>query len=146
MHYYYVGGEKGKSFEAALNQHEVMSLSFYDVIIANTGNGEPMETEYLLKSAQVMHDVGVQLIWLSLYDGRGNIADWEEDDRTRFADSGAKFLPIEYMARGLEQYKKGDVEPQVNPKDPHFCLPGPPAEMGFLLLQLLWAMYEERKS
>ncbi|CAN0467633.1 unnamed protein product, partial [Ascophyllum nodosum] len=61
-----------------------------------------METEYLLKSAQVMHDVGVQLIWLSLYDGRGNIADWEEDEQARFADSGAKFLPIEYMARGLE--------------------------------------------
>ena len=66
----------------------------------------------------------VPLFWLSTYEGYGELGNreyWSEEQVNRFRQSGARFLGIDRMARGLLPFTKGEVE---NIDDPHFCLPG----------------------
>lgn len=43
----------------------------------------------------------------------------------------------------LRCLRKGEVEGEHNP---HFCMPGPPNEIGVLLLKMAWALYDEREE
>lgn len=84
--------------------------------------------------------------WLSTYEGRGQPKGWNVRQRdTDFPESGAKFVHVGGMARGLDRLTRGFVEETEDP-DPHFCMPGPPDEIGLLLLKLMWALYDEESS
>lgn len=110
----------------------------YDVVIGNAGNSPSVLPEELLRSANVLKEEGVALIWLSTYDGEGNIEHWSEDQRERFKESGAKFVPIHRMVESLTYLTKAVIESEKH--NPHFCMPGPPNEIGILLLKAMWAM------
>lgn len=91
-------------------------------------------------------------VWLSTYDGFGNIENEDFEGNTaygegefneagpkakfmhdrkeeeRFSESGAHFVGVDWMVQGLDYLRKGAVE---GSRDPHFCLPG---ELHFFLL------------
>ncbi|CAN0502780.1 unnamed protein product, partial [Scytosiphon promiscuus] len=57
--------------------------------------------------------------------------------------SGAIYVDIYSMVKGMEAWTKGAVEGEL---DPHYCLPGLPDELAVLLLKIVWAVYEEEKG
>lgn len=150
LHYYFAGGDANKSIGDALSHHNDASWSDYDVVFANSGNPPMMSEESALTSALELQNASVPLFWLSAYDGSGDINRWEPSDILRFHESGARYLDINSMARGLRSMTKGAVEGGRHESesfsnkfgDPHFCLPGPPDEMGLLMLKLMWAVYQ----
>lgn len=120
-----------------------MQFSDYDAVVANNGNNPHMTPKSLLESAFQLQDAGTQLFWLTTYEGHGDIKHWSSDARNRFTESGAKFVRISEMARGVSSWRKGPRQPQIKVNDGHFCMPGPPNEMALLLLQLMWAVHRE---
>ena len=132
-----------KNIDDARYDHGNETLSFYDAVIVNPGNGPRMTQTHVVELAHELQAIGVPLFWLSSYDGHGDIGLWSEEHRERFTASGAHFVPIGDMARGLKAWTKGSVEGSHS--DRHYCLPGPPDEMALLMLKLLWAVYEEKK-
>lgn len=81
--------------------------------------------------------------WLSTYEGRGHPKGWNSRQReTDFPESGAKFVHVGGMAQGLHRFTREFVQKTGYP-DPHFCMPGPPDEIGLLLLKLMWALHVE---
>ena len=139
MHFHFAHKEEGKRIENGLRAHGT-SFSDYDAIVANTGNEPRMETSELLRTAAKLQDEGIPLIWMSEYEGEGDIRDWTEEEREAFKSSGARFVPVHDMVESLSYLTKGAVEGEFNP---HFCMPGPPNEIGILLLKIAWAL---RKS
>lgn len=142
VHYVFAHTQEDKHIESSLHYHTATSMSYYDVVVANAGNPPYMNQSSLLQSAVKMQNEGVQLLWLSEYDGAGDIGDWNTSEKTRLADSGTMFLPVHYMVRGVEQWTKGFVDGGVMDGDPHYCLPGPPDQIGLLLLRILWALHD----
>lgn len=140
LHFNFAHKEDEKRIEDALRVHGT-KFSDYDVVIANLGNEPRMKTSELLRSAIKLQHVGVPLFWLSAYEGEGDIRDWPSSEQDAFRESGARFLPVHDMVESLAYLTKGVVEGENNP---HFCMPGPPNEIGILLLKIAWAMYEER--
>ena len=132
-----------KNIDDARYDHGNETLSFYDAVIVNPGNSPRMTQTHVVELAHELQAIGVPLFWLSSYDGHGDIGLWSEEHRERFTASGAHFVPIGDMARGLKAWTKGSVEGSHS--DRHYCLPGPPDEMALLMLKLLWAVYEEKK-
>jgi hypothetical protein len=130
--------EHDKHIGKALSMHDVEDLSFYDVVIMNPGNNPPIKTDMVLKIAHDFKIAGVKMLYLSTYNGVGNIKSWDTEDTKSFVESGAHFVPIDYMVGGLEEFTVGSV--QNLPNDPHYCLPGPPDEIALLLLKLIWAL------
>lgn len=145
LHYYYAGGDKHKHVSDALPHFSVTSLSYYDAVFANNGNGPMMQPPQVLASAVELKDASVPFFWLSTYDGRngrfGDVDGWNKKDRARMDGLGVNFIRVGAMALGLDHLRKEVVEPQSG--DPHFCLPGPPTEMSLLLLKLVWALHFE---
>lgn len=84
----------------------------------------------------------VPFFFLSLYSGKGDIGDWDVSQRTTFFESGARYVNVGDMVLGLDEFTKAAVEGEEN--DNHYCLPGPPDEIGVLILNLMWAVYRER--
>lgn len=151
VHYYFSGSDKNKSIADALSHHNNASWSDYDAVFANGGNTPMMQPESVLTSAFELQNASVPFFWLSAYDGYGDISRWEESNVLLFHESGARFVDVGTMARGLRSLTKGAIEEhstsdifQKRFGDVHFCLPGPPDEMGLLLLKLVWAAYQER--
>ena len=143
MHYTFEHLQKNKTIDDARYGHGNKTLSYYDAVIANPGNGPRMAETSVLEMAEELQAAGVPLFWLSTYDGVGDIGLWSEERRERFTASGAHFVPIGDMARGMEGWTKGSVEGSYS--DDHYCLPGPPDEMALLMLKLMWAAYEEKE-
>lgn len=141
LHYHFAHKEEGKRIEDALRVHGT-AYSDYDAIVANLGNEPRMETSELLRTAERLNTEGVPLFWLTAYEGEGDIRDWEDDEQERFTESGARFLPVHEMVESLGYLTKGVVEGEVNP---HFCMPGPPNEIGVLLLKMAWALRGEKE-
>lgn len=139
LHYHFAGGGL-KRIEDALGEHDV-PLSSYDVVFANPGNEPYMTTDVMLESARALKTAGVPLFWSSTYDGVGDIQDWNPTERAAFAENGVRFIPIHSMVQSLRHWTKGKVE--SNSTDTHFCLPGPPSEIGMLLLRIAWALHFE---
>ena len=140
LHYHYSGNNGNKHVREALPFHGNISWSYYDAIFANSGNPPAMTEESAVQSAAEIQDAGVPFFWLSNYDGVGSMTGWKESNRLRFHESGARYVDISAMASGLEALTKERVENIEN--DPHFCLPGPPNEMGLLLLKIMWAVHQ----
>lgn len=136
MHYHFAHRETSKRLEDAIRVHGT-GFEDYDMVVANPGNDPPVSVEELLRSANDLKKEGVPLIWLSTYDGVGNVDHWSDEQRAEFKESGAKFVPIHRMVKSLKYLTKGVVEGEHNP---HFCMPGPPNEIGIVLLKAAWAM------
>ncbi|CAM9726063.1 unnamed protein product, partial [Pylaiella littoralis] len=83
------------------------------------------------------------LLWVSHYDGNGDVASWTSEEQAEFWNSGARFLPVHRMVEGLEYLTKGVVEGETS-GNPHFCMPGPPNEIGILVLRVAWSLHDER--
>ena len=143
VHYTFSHLQKNKTIDYARYSHGNKTLSYYDAVIANPGNGPRMAETSVLEMAHELQATGVPLFWLSSYDGAGDIELWPEEYRKRFIAAGAHFVPIGDMARGLEAWTKGAVE--GSGLDNHYCLPGPPDEIALLMLKLMWAAFEEKK-
>ena len=143
IHYTFEHLQKNKTIDDARYAHGNKTLSFYDAVIANPGNGPRMTESSLLDMATQLKAAGVPLFWLTTYDGAGDINTWSEEDRDRFVDSGAHFVPIRDMVRGMEAWTKGSVEGSHS--DEHYCLPGPPDEIALLVLKLMHAVYDEKR-
>lgn len=145
LHYYFAGSDKRKHVSDILPHFNVSSLSYYDSVFANNGNGPAMRPPRVLEAAAELKNDSVPFFWLSTYDGldglHGDVDGWEEDDRVRMDVLGAKFIRVGVMALGLEHLRKRVVQPGSG--DNHFCLPGPPNEMALLLLKLMWAVHFE---
>lgn len=118
-------------------------LSSYDVVFMNAGNSPSLSTQMAIKSAIQVQAAGTPFFWLSTYDGVGRMLQWSHDEKTRFFASRARYVDIHSMMRGMQAWTKGAVE---GIDDPHYCLPGPPNEIAVLLLQIVWAVFEESKG
>ncbi len=142
LHYHYSGNNAQKSIREPLPYHGNPAWSYYDAVFANSGNPPAMSEESAVASAIEVRNAGVPFFWLSNYDGVGDIGGWNESSRIRFHESGAIFVNISAMALGLGSLTAGTIEDRMqgDQKDPHFCLPGPPDEMGLLLLKIMWAV------
>ena len=136
LHYHFAHKEEGKRIEDGLRAHGTQ-FSDYDAIVANPGNDPRLETNEFLRTAGSLKDEGIPLFWLSSYDGEGNVGDWTHAERRQFERSGARFIPVHNMVESLSYLTKGAVEGEFNP---HFCMPGPPNEIGILLLKVAWAL------
>ena len=142
VHYVFAHHQNDKQIESGLLSHNT-SLSYYDVVVANSGNDPHINRSSLLQSAVKIQNEEVQLIWLTDYSGTGDISGWEASEKTQLAGTGTMFLPVHYMVRGLGQWTKGFVVDGVINGEKHYCLPGPPDHMGLLMLRVMWALYEE---
>lgn len=138
VHYWFANTESNKTVEHAFEKFGV-SVSDYDVVVANSGNKPPMETENVIASAQHFHRVGVEFLWLTTYDGVGDVRDWELDDQEAFVAAKGNLVPVHDMMESMGNFTRGAAK---RSEDEHFCLPGPPDELGLLVLQLIWALVE----
>ena len=136
VHYHFAHREEGKQIEDALRVHGT-KFSDYDAIFANPGNTPRLETSEVLRTATYVKGEGVPLFWLATYTGYGDIRDWTYEERRTFKRSGARFVPVHDMVESMSYLTKGVVEGESNS---HFCMPGPPNEIGILLLKVAWAL------
>lgn len=150
VHYYFAHADNNKDIRDALAFHDHLPLSYYDAVIANSGNTPTMSPDSVLSSAFELQQAAVSFFWLSSYDKTGDINGWEASNIASFHESGARYVDISAMTYGLRSMTKGAIEGTTTSQsyddqfgDPHFCLPGPPDEMGLLLLKLVWAAHEE---
>ncbi|CBJ26872.1 hypothetical protein Esi_0048_0094 [Ectocarpus siliculosus] len=140
IHYHFAHKEENKRFEDAL-QYRGTEYSSYDAVVGNLGNDPRMEVSEVLRVANLLKEEGVPLFWTSAYEGEGDVGAWLPEEQALFWDSGARFVPVHRMVKSLKYLTKGVVEGENNP---HFCMPGPPNEIGILLLEMAWAVYAER--
>lgn len=136
IHYHFAHKEEVKRIEDGLRVHGT-KFSDYDAVVANAGNEPRMATSETIRSAEELESLDIPLFWMTTYDGTGDISEWTSHDRHRFQKSGARFLPVHRMVESLTYLTKGAVEGELNP---HFCMPGPPNEIGVLLLKIAWAI------
>lgn len=136
LHYYFADTEKNKHVEDALTVFKT-KFSNYDMIFVNHGNDPNIETDSLLNSAKAAQQARVPLIWMSTYDGAGALHEYfSPEEVALFHELGARYLPAHEITKGAESFVKGEVE---GGNDGHFCLPGPPNEVGIFLFQLVWS-------
>lgn len=139
VHFWFAGDDRNKSIEHAFQEFGT-SVADYDVIIANAGNKPPMETEHVVSSAQHFYRANVSFLWLTTYDGEGDIRNWTDEDQQAFVAANGKHVPVHRMIKSVTNFTRGFVE---GTNDEHFCLPGPPNELGRVVLQLIWALQNE---
>lgn len=137
VHYFFAHREFNKSLEDSLHFFGT-SYDEYDAIFANVGNSPIMHTPRVLKVARQLDQIGIPLLWLSTYDGEGDVRAWSSEDRLAFSTAGARYIPVHDMISTLSRFTMGVVE---GGNDDHFCLPGPPNELGLLALRLIWALH-----
>ena len=142
VHFQFSGTQDTKGLTDARKMHGMQDLSSYDAVFVNSGNNPPIGAKKAVEIALEVQAAGTQLFWLSTYNGGGQISNWSKNERSRFHESGALYVDIACMARGMNSWTKGDVEGVT---DGHFCMPGPPNEIALLLLNIIWAMFEERE-
>ncbi|CAN0140993.1 unnamed protein product, partial [Pylaiella littoralis] len=143
LQYHFSHKEENKRIEDAVEIHG-SELSEYDAVVANVGNKPRMEVSEMLRTAGVLKEVGVPLFWMSNYDGNGDVASWTSEEQTEFWNSGARYLPVHRMVESLDYLTKGVVEGETY--NPHFCMPGPPNEIGILILRIAWSLHDESRA
>lgn len=140
VHFWFANVEKNKSIQKAFQAFGT-SPKDYDVIVANAGNDPKLPISRLVNSARNFHSTGVRFLWLTTYHGDGDILKWKDTERQAFEQASGVYLPVHDMMKSVARFTRGRVE---GGGDGHFCLPGPPNELGTLVLRLLWALHEER--
>ncbi|CAM9228701.1 unnamed protein product [Ectocarpus sp. 13 AM-2016] len=146
VHFYFANHDEDKSIADALTPHDKKDFSYYTAVFANPGNKPSVEADAMLDAAFELQAAGVPFFWLSTYEGKGDPQRWNSRQReTDFPGSGAKFVRVVDMVQGLHRLTRKVVERTVE-DDPHFCMPGPPDEVGILLLKLLWALHHEKNG
>lgn len=139
VHFYFAHRTENKTIEHALEAHNT-KFEDYNLIFANQGNPPSMRSGPMLESARNIAAAGVPLIWLSTYDGGGDIRHFGTEDRQAFDAMGIKFLPVHNIVESLTNLTIGVVEHKNNS---HFCMPGPPNEIGLLMLRIVWSHWLE---
>lgn len=142
VHYHFANNDNNKSVEQALEDFDT-SFADYDFIIANAGNTPRMHTDRAVRAAQLSHDAGASFIWLTTYNGIGDVGKWTAEDRQAFAAANVTYIPVHDMMESMINFTTGVAKGTQNT---HFCLPGPPDELGVFLLELIWALYSERSN
>eukprot|EP00752_Nemacystus_decipiens_P014381 g12791.t1 len=142
LQYHFAHKEEHKSIQDALKTQRT-DFSDYDAIIANPGNEPRMEVSEILRAAGLMKEAGIPFLWMSAYQGEGDIGAWLPEEQEDFWGSGARFVPVHRMVESLDYLTRGAVEGDKH--NPHFCLPGPPVEIGVLLLKIAWALHDEKE-
>eukprot|EP00903_Cladosiphon_okamuranus_P014838 g13739.t1 len=117
LHYHFAHKEENKSIEDALKVQGT-ELSDYDAVMANPGNEPRMEVSETLRTGGRLKEAG--------------------EEQEEFWNQGARFVPVHRMVETLKYLTKGEVEGERH--NSHFCLPGPPNEIGVLLLKMVWAL------
>lgn len=141
MNYVFSHTAKEKHIEDVLRLHHDDWFTSYDMVIANNGNAPVMEPAAVIETALRLQGAQVPFLWLSTYDGNGDVGGWSEGHQKMFANSGAIFVPVGDMMRGLGHLTRGRVEGEQNGEDDHYCMPGPPNQLGMLLVKLMWAVH-----
>lgn len=139
VQYYFANDEKNKSVSDALRVRNT-KFEDYDIVIGNAGNNPALTTTALMQSVRDVRRAGVPFVWLTTYDGTGDIEELADGEQTEFFELGAKFIPVHDMVQDLVNMTKGAVEHEVNI---HYCMPGPPNELGLLFLRIIWAHWVE---
>ncbi|CAM9543448.1 unnamed protein product [Discosporangium mesarthrocarpum] len=111
-----------------------MKPSDFDAVITNKGNAPPMTQDALVASARALNAAGVPLFWLTTFEEGVN---WEIE-QSPFKGIDVVPFDTKNMVSGQRDLKVGIVEKDRS-GDPHFCLPGPPSEIGILVLRMVWA-------
>lgn len=136
LDYFFADGQKYKRVESGLKPHHT-NFRDYDMVIANSGNMPPMRLPRLLESARQIAAAGIPFVWLTTYNGVGDIATFSQESRDTLDSYNVKFLPVHAMVKDLDRFTKGSIENSgVNV---HYCMPGPPNEIGMLLLRIMWS-------
>ena len=141
VHFWFAHREGNKSIDHAFNEFNT-SVADYDFVVANAGNSPRMSTPNVVRAAQSFHDASVSFLWLTTFEGAGDIRHFASEEREIFTAAGAKYVPVHYMMESMTKYTRGVAEGSGNN---HFCLPGPPDELGVLILQLIWSLHLERQ-
>lgn len=141
MHYTFSDQSRSKGLEEARKSHGSDDLASYDVVFANRGNPPGIEPKEAVEMALQVHEAGAQFFWLSGYDGVGDVRKWTKQASARFLDSGAKYVDVGSMMKGMYEWTIGAVK---GSPDDHFCMPGPSDEVAVLLAKLMWALHEEK--
>lgn len=118
-----------------------------DVVIANMGNGEIIPFSSLSKSARRMQESGKLILWLStFYNGRVGI--YAGPRGKALADLGVVQFDFSMMMRdSLQAVKELSCKVVENrSQDTHYCMPGPPDELGILLARMVWAHFVQQQK
>lgn len=142
VHYTFAHQQPNKGLKDARREHRNEALSSYDAVFMNQGNPPSIPSDLAVKTAIEAQKAGAQFFWLSTYSAGGGINNWPKNQRARFIESGAKYLDVGCMMRGMHRWTKGAVDGTT---DPHFCLPGPPNEIAVLVLKLMRAVDDGEK-
>lgn len=112
-----------------------------DVIISNSGNGEKMTFESLRTTAQNFRGSGKLILWLSNYFHVTSL--FEGQQARTLADLGVvQFDMSKVMRHTLHPNEKSYCQVVENRQlDTHYCMPGPPDELGILLARMVWAHF-----
>lgn len=137
--YYFAHRTENKTIAHALEPHGT-EFKDYTIVIANAGNPPSLRTPALLESAGEIAEAGVPFMWLSTYDGVGNVQLFSQEDRDLLHSLGVKFLPVHSMVEGLDYLTRGFIEGETNH---HYCMPGPPNEIALLLLRMMWSLWSQ---
>lgn len=141
IHYFFAAENVNKSIDIALSQFGT-SPEDYDFAVFNAGNIPAMPADEALASAQRIHEAKGSFVWLATYDGKGDVRSWSPEQQQAFLATDAKFIAVNSMMESVVDFTRGAVE---GISDSHFCLPGPPDELGLLLRQVIWALSFERR-
>lgn len=136
LHYYFAHKEEDKAIEDALEAHGT-DYGDYHAVFANAGNKPRLEPLMMIAAACKFGAHGVPFFFQSVYEGQGDIRELTPAQKRQFDESDAFFIPVSEMMKSLERFTKGFVEDELNP---HYCMPGPPDEIGLLFLRLVWAL------
>ena len=119
------------------------SAADYDFAVFNAGNIPIMSAEDTISSAQRIHQARGSFVWLTTYDGQGDGRSWSSAQKEAFVSANARYIAVHSMMETMLNFTRGAAE-GVN--DAHFCLPGPPDELGLLLLRVIWSLSSERRA
>ncbi|CAM9508172.1 unnamed protein product [Laminaria digitata] len=142
VHYTFSHTQENKGLEHALHGHGMDEGATYNAVFMNAGNDPPLDAAKAIDLALEVQASGSQFFWMSTYNGVGSISQWTRDERVRLFETGALYIDVQCMMRGMEAYTAGVVEGGA---DGHYCLPGPPNEIAVLLLKIMWVMDGENE-
>ncbi|CAM9315731.1 unnamed protein product [Sphacelaria rigidula] len=118
-----------------------LDLVDVDVVFSNGGNGKEMSFKDLHESARALKESETLLVWLSKFYNRNTIYTGPRGKALRDIDV-IQFDMSTMMRTHLKPVKEFShrfVEGRAG--DTHYCMPGPPDELGILFARIVWAHF-----